>query len=69
MARLRSTNSKTLKAFIVKKTDHISTSDFSFVLGNILKVMETIKLQEHTVSVLEFHEIVLSLFMEGKSSD
>ena len=58
---------KTMKAVIVKNTDHISTSDFAFVMGNIMKLVSIVRLQEHTKDVLEFHEIVISLFMEGKS--
>jgi hypothetical protein len=54
---------------MVKKTDHISTSDFAFTFGNMMKMLNTINLQEHTVPILEFHEIVISLFMEGKTSE
>ena len=55
MNRIRQPNISTMKAVMVKKTDHVSTSDFSFVLGNIMKIMQTVKLQEHTLSILEFH--------------
>ena len=68
MNRIREANIDTVKALIVKKTDHISTSDFAFAMGNVMKIVDIIKLQEHTVPVLEFNEIVLSLFMEGKST-
>jgi hypothetical protein len=68
MNRIREANKDSVKAFMMAKTDHISVSDFAFVLGTIMKIDNSIKLQEHTVPVLELHEVVISLFMEGKSS-
>ena len=68
MGRLRESNNSTLKAFVVKKTDHISTSDFAFTFGNIMKLLKTINLQEYTIPILEFHQIVISLFMQNKST-
>ena len=55
MNRLRESNLDTLKAVIVKNTDHISTSDFAFAMGNIMKIVGIIKYQEYTKEVLEFH--------------
>lgn len=68
MDRLRQANTSTLKAFVIKKTDHISTSDFAFTFGNILKLTKTVSLQEYTIPIIELHEIVISLFMEGRAS-
>lgn len=48
MGRLREANASTVKAFMVKKTDHLSTSDFAFTFGNMLKLNKMVSLQEHT---------------------
>lgn len=69
MDRLRQSNTTTLKAFMMKKTDHLSTSDFAFTFGNLLRLTKTLNLQEYTIPIIELHEIAISLFMEGKSSE
>lgn len=69
MGRLREGNSESLKAVMIKRTDHITISDFAFTFGNLMKLTKTIALQEHTVPVIELHEVVISLFMQGKKTN
>ena len=45
MNRIREGSPNTLKGFVVKKTDHISTSDFAYVLGTIMKLTGTVNFQ------------------------
>lgn len=52
MGRLRDVNKDTMKAFFVTKTDHLSTSDFVFALGNILSMNNTVKLQSLSVPII-----------------
>jgi hypothetical protein len=37
MGSLREKNKNTLKAFVVKNTDHLSYCDFAFAMGGLLK--------------------------------
>jgi len=37
MGNLREKNQGTLKAFVMKNTDHLSYCDFAFAMGGILK--------------------------------
>jgi hypothetical protein len=52
MGRLRDANKETIKAFMITKTDHLSTSDFVFALGSILSLMNTVKLQALAIPVM-----------------
>jgi hypothetical protein len=52
MGRLKAVNKDTMKAFVVTKTDHLSTSDFVFTLGNILSLINTVKLQSLSIPII-----------------
>lgn len=52
---------------MITKTDHLAISDFVFTFGRLFKVMKVVNLQELCKPIIELHQVVISLFMEGKS--
>jgi hypothetical protein len=63
LKRLKENNQKTMKAFMIEKTDHLCVSDFVFTFGNMFKLMKTVRMQEYGKAILELHEIIISLFI------
>lgn len=58
-----------MKAFVINKTDHLSISDFVFTFGNMFKMTKTVRLQQYAKPIIELHEIIISMFMEGESKE
>jgi hypothetical protein len=54
-----------MKAFMIEKTDHLCVSDFVFTFGNLFKLLKTVRMQEYGKPIMELHEIIISLFIEG----
>lgn len=66
--RLRDSNERSMQAFMISQTDHLCVSDFVFTFGNMFKLTKTVKRQEEGKRILELHEIIISLFIEGENS-
>jgi platelet-activating factor acetylhydrolase len=66
MERLRQ-NNPAAQILMVRSTDHLSISDFAFAMGTLLQLLKAVRLQQLSEPILELHEVVISLFMEGRS--
>lgn len=69
LKRLKDNNKQTMKAFMIEKTDHLCVSDFVFTFGSMFKLLKTVRMQEYGKAILELHEIIISLFIEGESTE
>lgn len=67
--RLRDNNKHTMKTFMIEKTDHLCVSDFVFTFGSLFKLAKIVKMQECGKAIIELHEIIISLFIEGESTE
>ena len=56
-----------MKAFMVKKMDHLSQSDMAYVFGNILQFTGSIKKQILTDGFMGLNIVLTNLFLKGES--
>ena len=68
LTRIYHSNKQSLKAVILKGTDHLAPADAVFVFGNMLQITKTIKLQHLSDVILQLHQVAISLFFEGRST-
>ena len=56
-----------MKAFMVKKMDHLSQSDMAYIFGNILQFTGSIKKQRLTDGFMGLNIVLSNLFLKGES--